>query len=111
MRKEDVFAFDHTRLNEMLDDLRPITQEFIESFGFELSSFKGFGCLTYEKELSKNETLFLVSYDNKYSLHEGVKSINPVWPFNFTPVFSDYNVSTRAELRFLLTKGRIDCSK
>jgi hypothetical protein len=80
-----------------------ITQEFIESFGFKFNS-SGFGLETYIKEV-KNSNLGtnvqLLVFDKK------VYTLNSKYGEEFNLI----TCTTQSELRFLLTKGRIDCSK
>ena len=79
-------------------DNLPITQEFIESFGFvEYDDISGVF-------FKKNETVNL-----RFDYIGGVAML-----FDFVYndwIFDKYTCTTQSELRFLLTKGRIDCSK
>jgi hypothetical protein len=81
-----------------------VTQEFIESFGF----IKTRSCDNIEEyQINKNgHKMELINNNGKYSF--GIVS---AISFNYSAVFSEYFCKTQSELRFLLTKGRIDCSK
>jgi len=80
----------------------PITQEFIESFGFNEIDEK-FPAKRYYKKTDR-ETVLLTTNSNFYSLFEhGLE--------RDLAIFVNYTCTTQSELRFLLTKGRIDCSK
>jgi len=70
----------------------PITQEFIESFGFE---HLGNGYYEHSNGCQLEQNL------KTYALTDKKQDI----------VFSEFDCTTQSELRFLLTKGRIDCSK
>lgn len=80
----------------------PITQEFIESFGF-VKVTDG----QYEKDIIDEDTelpskLYLAQYkDGLWGFFDG----------GYDVIFKNYTCATQSELRFLLTKGRIDCSK
>lgn len=86
----------------------PITQEFIESFGFKFTGgyVKGRFIREYEKvnDDSIKFSLMVEAIDNidYYSLFNELYNLF---------VFSEMKISTQSELRFLLTKGKIDCSK
>jgi len=111
---------------EAVEKSLPITKEFIESFGFELdtaekASLIEAGAVQYIKGRGAYIPEFILTQQGeKYSLYMHA----PVDPqpekrsgapqsirFGFTHFFTDYTCTTQSELRFLLTKGRIDCSK
>jgi hypothetical protein len=75
-----------------------ITQEFIESFGFvEYDNFKGVF-------FKKNDTVNLCFYY--------IDGVAMLFDFIYNDwIFDRYTCATQIELKFLLTKGRIDCSK
>lgn len=80
-----------------------ITQEFIESFGFKFNS-GGFGLETYRKEIKNSDlgtNVELLVFD------KSVYTLNSKYGAEFNLI----KCTTQSELRFLLTKGRIDCSK
>lgn len=84
----------------------PITQEFIESFGFAKIRKKR---TCFSKDIGKNEAIFLLwKGEGIFSMYQISRS--PMGE-NSEPIFQDYTCTTQSELRFLLTKGRIDCSK
>lgn len=96
-------------LRKLYEESAPITQEFIESFWFvkgknhgDVVEFNKIVLDVKEKEEVKAELFY--SEEVGYSL----------WIQTMTrdrlPVFVAYPCTTQSELRFLLTKGRIDCS-
>lgn len=88
------------------EDNLPITQEFIESFGFAKIREKR---TCFSKDIGKNEAIFLLwKGEGTFSLYQISRS--PMGE-NSEPIFQDFTCTTQSELRFLLTKGRIDCSK
>lgn len=96
--------------NNRESDDQPITQEFIESFGFKYSlTGKRKIVQEYTKDISTKEGIIKVSLTvenidgiDHYSLDNQTYNLS---------VFIEMKISTQSELRFLLTKGRIDCSK
>lgn len=87
------------------EDHSPITQEFIESFGFAKESEN-----TFTKPYGGNVFIELSFSDDCWTLELNSNKKNFVTePSDI--VFQNFTCTTQSELRFLLTKGRIDCSK
>lgn len=96
------------------EDNAPITQEFIESFGFKYcaSARERFVILyelryNYTHGFSCFDSLFLEECNGRFSMYYGFQ----IGKQQYEYIFRDYTCTTQSELRFLLTKGRIDCSK
>lgn len=83
----------------------PITKEFIESFGFK-QKYTATGMRSYTKGLIDEYKWLMLTVENDTSF-----SLVEVFGEKQETIFSDYTCTTQSELRFLLTKGRIDCSK
>ena len=86
------------------EDMLPITQEFIEGFGFELVNAKS-PAKKFVKTMKDKQAQLYWTNSGEFSMHidEMLEERNAI--------FIGYTCTTQSELRFLLTKGRIDCSK
>jgi len=97
----DLFVERGTMISRSEDS--PITQEFIESFGFVKVNECKYNFISQEKD-----SYFLEAVLDKFSLYAEPTAIMGE---NKEYIFQDFTCTTQSELRFLLTKGRIDCSK
>lgn len=84
-------------------DSAPITREFIEGFGFEYEQEHILGGEFYNK-MSDAYRIELYVLEGRYSLNTFLGNDR------ISSAFSDMVCTTQSELRFLLTRGRIDCS-
>lgn len=90
----------------------PITQEYIESFGFatHINPGEQTGYSVFKREDISGVTQFLSCFDNfkRFTLRSDMKPNEDTVTFE---EFQNYTCTTREQLRFLLTNGRIDCTK
>lgn len=95
------------------DDLLPITQEFIESFGFKFDRHRASGYDDYLKDEPEGSYICLTfAVKSEYRKRSWYRLIQYKGDGEHSCViFDGFECHTRSELRFLLTKGRIDCSK
>lgn len=100
---DDNNVFNHEKIYQQIKELSPITQEFIESFGFVKVNECKYNFISQEKD-----SYFLEAVLDKFSLYAEPTAIMGE---NKEYIFQDFTCTTQSELRFLLTKGRIDCSK
>lgn len=111
MKRLDKFFEEHKKKNA-------ITQEYIETFGFELTDRLD-EWFQYKKTTEKGMMLCLDVKDGYYSCFRTASAKPKVgWSWkNDTSIrekyvlFNDYKCTTREQLRFLLTNGRTDCTK
>lgn len=100
---DDNNVFNHEKIYQQIKELSPITQEFIESFGFEKVNECKYNFISQEKD-----SYFLEAVLDKFSLYAEPTAIMGE---NKEYIFQNFTCTTQSELRFLLTKGRINCSK
>jgi len=99
---EDNNVFNHEKIYQQIKELSPITQEFIESFGYKLIGYGSRDTLYDYLYRSENHRLSIKGNSFTLSISEDAQHNNCGITFICT---------TQSELIFLLTKGRIDCSK
>lgn len=90
-----------------VDEL-PITQEFIESFGFGVHSSSN-----KVKHFIKRKGGYVtfLSWYLEFNVFKGFLKKEDMNRGEVIMEIPHYTCTTQSELRFLLTKGRIDCSK
>ena len=86
----------------------PITQEFIESFGFGAHSSSN-KVKHFIKR--KGEYVTFLSWYLEFNVFKGFFKKEDMNRGEVIMEIPHYTCATQSELRFLLTKGRIDCSK